>query len=174
MKRCTICKEYREESEFHKDASRYDGLSPKCKQCQRVMQCLYWENNKEKYRKGGEKYQARPGSRRAPGSLQRYKEQHREEVNAAAREYNRRHSEERKEYTKAYNEQNRDKYLAAKALQRAIRHAVLPPAKECICADCGNQAKHYHHESYAEQDRLNVVPLCSRCHKLRHMSKEIG
>jgi hypothetical protein len=51
-----------------------------------------------------------------------------------------------------------------------VRHKILLPVRERTCIDCGKRASHYHHPSYAELHRLDVVPLCGPCHKLRHMS----
>lgn len=166
MRRCSICKRTKDDTEFTKDRTRHDGISPKCRDCQRVYNQRYWQTNRDKYRKGQEKH--RPGDRSLPESRRRRVEANREKINAASREYRQRHALKVREYANKYNHENTDFYLAAKAVQRAIRHKLLPPAKECICVDCGKQAGHYHHESYAEQDRLNVTPLCASCHKRRH------
>jgi hypothetical protein len=106
-------------------------------------------------------------------SRRRYKDANPEKVRESARKYSARHAQKRSDYAKRYNAENQDVYLAAKALQKAIRYKAIPPAKDCQCADCGKQATHYHHDSYAEQDRLKVVPLCSSCHKKRHMSSKV-
>lgn len=145
MRRCSICKQTKDDAEFTKDCTRHDGFSPKCKDCQRVA-----------------------GERRLPETRRRWVEANREKINAASREQRRRHALRVREYANKYNHEHADFYLAAKAVQRAIRHKLLLPAKECICVDCGKQARHYHHESYAEQERLNVTPLCASCHKRRH------
>ena len=38
QKRCTMCKKWKEEREFHKDRARTDGLKIRCKDCERVYQ----------------------------------------------------------------------------------------------------------------------------------------
>lgn len=166
MRRCSICKQLKDDAEFAKDRTRHDGISPKCRDCQHSYNQKYWRENREKYRKGQEKH--RPARPRNPDTYSRWRERNRAKLNAAAREYGKRNAPKVRAYSNNYIRENAEFYLAAKAVQRAIRHGVLPPAKECTCADCGRQAKHYHHESYAEQDRLNVTPLCVSCHKLRH------
>lgn len=173
MRTCNKCHQAKDESEFHKDKSRVDGLAYVCKTCANAYAKKYQEDNRAEFRKGGRFYKARPGRKRSPESRRRYKEANREKVNAAARAFAERHAQDLRDNARRYRHDNRDKYLAAKALQKAIYHKVMPPAKECTCADCGKQATHYHHESYAEQDRLNVVPLCGSCHKLRHMSSKV-
>ena len=173
MRTCPKCKLTKDESEFSRDKSRKDGLSVYCKACANAYAKRYQEENRAEFRKGGRFYRSRPGRKRSPESIRRYKEANREKVNAAARVFAARHAQDLRDYARRYHQENGDKYLAAKALQKAIYHKVMPPAKECTCADCGKQATHYHHESYAEQDRLNVIPLCGSCHKKRHMSSKV-
>lgn len=173
MRTCNRCHQGKDESEFYKDSSRVDGLAYVCKACANAYAEKYRQENKAEFRKGGRLYKARPGTRHKPESRRRYKETNREKLRESARGYSARHAQKRSDYTRRYNAENRDIYLAAKALQKAIRHKELPPAKECTCADCGKQATHYHHDSYAEQDRLKVVPVCSSCHKKRHMSSKV-
>ena len=59
------------------------------------------------------------------------------------------------------------------AVSAAMSHAKytgqLPLATTKQCQDCGLQAEEYHHESYAEEDWLKVIPLCKKCHVSRHV-----
>lgn len=181
MKKCSTCQEYKDESEFYTDKSRRDGRGRRCKKCEAQRSRKYWIEKKELYQKGGERHHLRigrpdnrRGDRHLPGTRRRYKEQNRDRVNAWQRGYNARHSEQRKVETKQYYDEHPEIYIAQKAVQRAIRNKILPPVRECTCVDCGKQARHYHHSSYAEDRRLDVVALCSRCHKLRHMSSQTG
>lgn len=68
---------------------------------------------------------------------------------------------------------DRDEYLARYAAQLAVLRAVtkghLLPAKTHGCHGCNKQAHSYHHESYAPEDRLCVVPLCRSCHRRHHI-----
>ena len=61
MKKCTECQIEKEESEFHKDRSRYDGLDSRCKECKKIRNRWYRlkhekyfkdyrRNNYEKYK----------------------------------------------------------------------------------------------------------------------------
>ena len=54
------------------------------------------------------------------------------------------------------------------AVWLAVTSKKLVPVSTLLCEDCGQQAAHYHHESYAIADRLNVVALCHDCHVTRH------
>lgn len=71
------------------------------------------------------------------------------------------------------DESHRWQARAHGAVNTAVKAGVLPRITERICvgADCGEQAQHYHHDSYEEADWLKVTPLCCNCHRKRH-SKE--
>lgn len=47
MKQCTLCKEFKDESEFHKDRSTKSGLSPWCKTCRKSRNQTAWVNRKK-------------------------------------------------------------------------------------------------------------------------------
>lgn len=149
MRTCNKCHEVKDESEFSRDRTRADGLAYVCKAC------------------------ANAYAKTKLQSRRRYKDTNPEKVRESARKYSARNAQKRSDYARQYNAENQDIYLAAKALQKAIRDKIMPPARQCQCADCGKQATHYHHDSYAEQDRLKVVALCSSCHKKRHMSSKV-
>ena len=55
--------------------------------------------------------------------------------------------------------------LVEYAVTRAIRRGDLKPAKECVCVDCGRQAKHYDHRDYNKP--LEVEPVCAKCNHAR-------
>lgn len=54
------------------------------------------------------------------------------------------------------------------AVAKAVANGLLSPMTERTCEDCGESANGYHHESYEPEDWLDVVPLCDRCHGMRH------
>jgi len=45
-----------------------------------------------------------------------------------------------------------------------------------VCADCGDKATQLHHENYdnlgSEELDIDVVALCTNCHKERHGNKD--
>jgi hypothetical protein len=57
---------------------------------------------------------------------------------------------------------------ARQILHAAIRQGDVPRANTLLCRDCGANAMHYHHESYDLDRSLDVIPLCPKCHDLRH------
>jgi len=184
-KKCTKCKQVKSVSDFTKDASRRDGVSYTCRQCAsgRVRaanaeyQKEYWTKNRDALlAKQRERYANRTEEDRLERNRRavQYKARHHDEVIQRTREYNARASATRIAYVERYREADPNRYAAAIAVKDAIRSRQLPPAKECVCADCGGQAQHYHHESYAPEHRLDVVPLCASCHKKRHAKPPTG
>lgn len=50
---------------------------------------------------------------------------------------------------------------ATTTVRKAVNFKTLPPAKNCLCVDCGASAKHYDHRDYSRP--LDVVPVCQSC-----------
>lgn len=61
-----------------------------------------------------------------------------------------------------------EKEAARLAVATAVKLGVLEAVRLKKCVMCGTQAAHYHHWSYAEEDWLNVTPLCAACHSHHH------
>ncbi len=58
LKSCSICKEIKEHSEFHKAKETWDGLRSRCRICQSDKDAAYREANPEKIRECRRKYYA--------------------------------------------------------------------------------------------------------------------
>ncbi len=56
-------------------------------------------------------------------------------------------------------------YAAHQAVAKAIRHGLLAPITERVCADCGGPAIHYDHRDYNRP--LEVDPTCRKCNYKR-------
>jgi len=63
----------------------------------------------------------------------------------------------------------RTKRLARQRVAYAVRRGRLPRAASLPCADCDGPASQYDHWSYAPEHRLDVQPVCARCHKQREL-----
>ena len=48
MKYCYKCKKEKDETEFHKNRSKKDGLCCECKACKKIIKAISYEQNKEK------------------------------------------------------------------------------------------------------------------------------
>lgn len=196
MKRCPKCNTVKEHTEFGQNKHRADGLAAYCKECKRTESKAYWAKNGHKYAKGGEKERPpKPETDREIATRLRYRTENRDLINARQRDYYRLHSEERKQYyaatretrlaqrreyrkrnmsvlvakSREYAELHPERMQASKAVREAIKRKQIKPARKCKCADCGAKAQDLHHESYAEEDWIKVVPLCRSCHKKRHI-----
>ena len=55
MKRCTICKVYKEENQFNKNSRRKDGLNNVCRDCSKEILKLHYKDNKDSYKKKARK-----------------------------------------------------------------------------------------------------------------------
>lgn len=88
------------------------------------------------------------------------------------REINERHKRNHPEQFSAYHERycanNPDKRNAKNAVMHAVAKGTLPRVTARLCVVCGEQAKNYHHWSYAPEHWLDVIPVCVRCHKMIH------
>lgn len=62
-------------------------------------------------------------------------------------------------------------YAAQQAVLKAIAKKKLAPANSHKCVGCSNHAQCFHHESYAPEHRLCVVPLCYKCHRRHHTGR---
>jgi len=61
------------------------------------------------------------------------------------------------------------KRQACNAVNQAVRNNKLKKISLCTCTICNGQAEEYHHyNGYDIDNRLNVIPLCNKCHRILH------
>lgn len=180
MLKCAKCGVVKDESEFPKNKSKRSGYNSDCKACRRKYNKELWQRIRYKYAKGGEKfkpYTPLPIEQRKPririvkteDDIRRARERR----IAYGREYRKRNAQVIMEKHREYAEKYPERMLAAKAVQDAVKRKELKPARKQKCADCGQKAQHLHHESYAPDKWLVVIPLCRSCHMKRHMSSKV-
>jgi hypothetical protein len=59
--------------------------------------------------------------------------------------------------------------LARRAVKTAIRRGDELPLTGTKCVDCGASAEHYHHfRGYEPEHWLWILPVCRKCHGIRH------
>lgn len=78
-------------------------------------------------------------------------------------------SQQGKEANRRGSRNNRRQYPQRNRARQAVRHEVkmgrMPKAIELPCNHCEDQATQYHHhKGYAEEFKLDVIPLCRDCH----------
>ena len=156
---CSKCKRQKDVHRFNKDKSAKDGLDHKCKSCKCAYRKEYAKTDKaRKLKKLSDKRYANTKNGKA--------------VRKKARD-NYYHSDKGIAYTRAYNKQRPPlcplKMNARNAINALVRAGKMPPASKCKCSNCTEQARHYHHhKGYEPENKLEVVPLCTICHKQIH------
>lgn len=70
------------------------------------------------------------------------------------------------EYGRKYREKFPERVKATGMVNSEIAKGKLLPAYKHKCSMCGNKAYLYHHEDYNKP--LDVMPLCHRCHSVKH------
>ena len=53
---CTKCQQYKLLSEYHKARDKPMGVKSACKQCNKPLKQLHYQNNKEKYKKSYQEF----------------------------------------------------------------------------------------------------------------------
>jgi len=138
-------------------------ISKKCSKCKQIKQIS--EFHKDKKAKDGLQYYCKPCHILSAIKYQKtvkgkitYKRYHQSEKGKVA------HRKAVKQFCIRYPERQR----AKTAVNQAIRDGKLPRARTLQCHYCSAQAEQYHHSSYAPKHRLDVIPVCIKCHtKLR-------
>ena len=155
-KQCSTCKQIKPLSEFYKHKGKKDGLQSQCKSCKSIYSAKYYRSEcGETILKRSKKYQQTEKGK-AGHSKSNKKYSQTEKGLAASRQSAKRQSQKYPERVKAGN-----------AVNNAIAAGKMPRAKTLKCA-CGEQAKDYHHENYAPENRLKVIALCRQCHTAIH------
>lgn len=178
-KRCTRCGQEKPISEFHKDASKGDGLHSSCITCARERKRQWRKANPEKMREWQRQY--REANRERIREHNRKWHKANPDYDRTWREANR---EKFRERNRLYYEANRDKAKIKKARRKA-RKKALPATltdaqwKEILasfgfaCAYCGtpwHELKgplHQDHVVPLDQGgpytAANIVPACPSC-----------
>ena len=133
-KRCRRCGELKEESEFHKNKTKKDGLQSECKDCRKEYysqkneqianqsrECrqrnkeqvarrnhIWYMNNKEREAKRHREYQKQNKERIAKRN-QEYRKQHKERVAKSDREYYKRNKDSISKRGHKYRERNKER-----------------------------------------------------------------
>ncbi len=96
-KKCTICKEAKEVSDYHKDKSRHSGISAKCKQCTRNISKKHYDQNLESIKERTKKR-----------NHKRYNENKEREKQRVVK-YRKNNPDKAKEWSKVSYERNKEK-----------------------------------------------------------------
>lgn len=157
MKECRTCGEAKPLSEFYKHNQMSDGHLNVCKACVKSRVGAHRNANLEKVQ---EHDRNRPNhEERMFKNSERYK--------AKRKESNLEFIEADRERIRKYRQRNPLKYKAQCAVNNALRDGKLLRPINCSCCSklCKPQG---HHWSYEEENWLDVIWLCTRCHADEH------
>lgn len=156
-KRCCTCRQFYLITEFNKERSRKDGLSPRCIYCHRAKDKRYRDSPKGSENRSA--YKQEHGAESKDKYKGRYKDKYKGRYKAA----------DYADAMDAWHARNPGAEPAHRAVREAIKKGNLPRAKDCTCASCGAPAREYHHHNgYDDAYYLDVIPLCRSCHRAAH------
>lgn len=142
IKYCLKCKTTKPIEDFRVDKRRISGRISSCKTCHNEICRRYRKSPEGIVHQRAYEKQRRPKRRLNPDYLKSQS---------------------------AWYERNPLATKARRKVHAAIRKGIIQKASKCICAKCGNQARHYHHhKGYDEGHELDVIALCSSCHRIVH------
>ena len=155
IKKCPKCNLIKDISDFYNCKSSKDGHQRLCKKCNTETNTAYSKTEKGKI------------------SAKKRKRRHRQTQKYHTTETKYHQTDTYKKYkhrkTKRYRRKYPDKRLAATAIRNAISRGKMPSASEFSCIYCGDKASQYHHHNgYDKEHRLDVIPVCCKCHKHIH------
>jgi len=144
-KRCSMCGEYKPITEFHRQ-TRGDGLAYRCKPCGRIHLRQRREKDPETFREYGRRWhEANPGKKAAFD--RRYYERNGDKIRAKVLERYYENHEQNLEAARRKRDADRPR-LRAYEFQRSLRrhygiteqdYADLLAAQEGVCAICGKE-----------------------------------
>ena len=161
-KRCSHCKQVKPISEFHKCRITKDGFQKQCKICKAFYGRLYQhtENRKTSRKRYNQSEKGKIHQR-----ISTIKYHQSEKGKWARRKYHQ--TEKGKVVYKRYRTHHPERYKARTAVMHAIHSNKLKMPENFKCTYCPAQAEQYHHPSYEPEHRLDVIPVCRKCHRKR-------
>lgn len=108
MQTCCTCGVEKALSEFHKDNSRVNGISPRCKSCKRVSDSKYRIAHKDDIRKSNTVYYAKNSEAIKQNSKSWY-ENNKDRCRVVKAEWYQRNKDAVAEYKKVYNKENAER-----------------------------------------------------------------
>lgn len=167
MKTCSKCLAEKELTEFHRNPDGADGYASRCKDCFRVWRKTYLSSDVGKAVKA-----AYLASDSGVAAIRKGRRKYDKTEKGKASRLRYATSENRKRDTRNDRARHPDKIRARMLVRQQVKRGRWLPAASLLCAECGHQAAEYHHHNgYSFEHRLDVIPLCSKCHSLAHPEK---
>lgn len=104
LKQCSVCKEWKERTQFHKKKAEKDGLYCQCKACVSVYTKAYNDKNREAVRE-----RSRQNREKNPSYFVKYRQEHKDEIAQYRKERYAKNKEAEKAYGREYKKKHRYK-----------------------------------------------------------------
>lgn len=158
-------------SNFDANQSSHDGLSYECKTCRAMRR------NDPEYKAGFNEYmRVHSKTKQWKEANSRYRNSEKGKATARARKNTPKYKQQAKKYSQSEaGRLNREREIqshperrkARIAVANAVRDGKLPRVWTRQCTYCPKQAQQYHHHNgYEHEHRLDVIPVCIKCHNL--------
>lgn len=159
-----MCKDVKIISEFHKSKKTKDGHVERCKGCRKIMNKLFYQNNKEYKIKWQKEYY-----KKNKDKIIEYQDKYRENNKDKIREHNKNYIRNNPDYLlyhKKYREDNPEIEKAHNLFKSKYRSGKI---KKLPCKICGGKKSEAHHPDYSKP--YDVIWLCSKHHKQVHSGR---
>lgn len=172
MKKCFKCGIEKELTEFYKHPRMADGTVNKCKECNKKDVRENREDKKDYYnefdRNRSNKAERAKKCNDRVRTLYHEDDDFRENKLKVVREWYQNNKEVVLSQKKRWADNNPDKRSAQHAVGNAIRDGILVRPKECEHCLSTERKIQGHHWSYLEENWLEVMWLCTKCHAAEH------
>lgn len=149
-KQCSKCRQIKDLELFFRRSDTSDGRRADCKVCKSKADREYEKRPevREKQRKQHKAFFERHKEK----IMQKYRQGMYKQIVLRSRA--------------AWIERNPEAHSAHNSVRNAVVRGRLARISTRRCAHCGGQAHHYHHHNgYGPEHRLDVIPLCRKCHR---------
>jgi len=161
MKTCLVCKKELEESNFHKDKKRNDGLNPWCRICCKEYQKNIPKNKRQEY----EKINYFKNKDKILLKMAEDRRKNPEKYLLKNKLYKLKNPDKCANYRKISRERHKEERKIHRLVKKMVDKGVL--YKSTYCVDCKKDCKtNGHHENYNKP--FDVIWLCHQCHMKRH------
>ncbi len=185
LKRCPTCKSNKPFGDFYHNRSTPDGYTTECKQCGIARQQRRMKKPEVRARINAQRHASPEIRAKLREQYKACYQKRKQKVAAYSKspEVRARNAElakapHRFEARIRYFRSDRfldrlheriaddpERFKARWKVNNAVRDGKLPRIKTLLCA-CGKQAQQYHHHNgYAPEHALDVVPMCRPCHR---------
>lgn len=163
MKKCSKCNINKDESHFHKDITRKDGLNSSCKECKKPNSKTYYSIHRKDRVEYAKNYREKNTVK-----IIEYREKTKEQKSISGKLWYQQNKEVRKAYYESTKHIKRDKEYKKKYGISLEEYEILLNSQNGVCAICGNLNKTDKRLAVDHDHKTGKVRglLCSSCNIL--------